>query len=162
MRSELKTLRGPWRILMFFFLGCDLELTIDSVLVRTEGPQLCAGTDICGQRWLAFRALSNEEEWFWLCSPITARALQEVEAGRATPRDAIRHSSTGSAELVSYVGGRARPDARLLCAEIPERFLPPVELRVPSIFESERVAGLEARSRRMVDTVPSRPVLSAA
>jgi hypothetical protein len=119
-----------------YFLGFDLELTIDSVLIHTEGPVLCAGTDPSGRRWLAFRSGSDEEASHWLCSPITDLALRAVETGRATPRDALAHSSTGLVEVVSYTGGRVLPERCIRCAEIPEVLLPPADLRVTSFGET--------------------------
>jgi hypothetical protein len=115
---------------MLFFLGFELEVAIDSVLIHGDGPQLCAGADFSGQRWLVFRSYSDGEASLWLCSPITERALRLVKTGRATPRDAFRHSSTGLVEVVSYVEGRVIPEQCLTCAEIPDSLLPSADLIV--------------------------------
>jgi hypothetical protein len=135
---------------MFVFLGFDLDMTIDRVLIRAEGPQLCTGTDSSGQRWLVFRSRSDAEASLWLCSPITDRALRQVETGSATPRDALRHSSTGLVELVSYAGGRVVPERCLLCGEIPELLLPPAELRVASFVEGKQPASAHRSAGRQV------------
>jgi hypothetical protein len=128
---------------MFFFLGFDLELTIDRVLIETDGPRLCAGIDLQGQRWLVFRSCSNAEESRWLCSPITDRALRQVETGRAKARDALRHSSTGLVEVVSYTNGGVVPERCFRCAEIPESLLPPADLRVRPFADSKNGAGAD-------------------
>jgi hypothetical protein len=140
---------------VFYFLGFDLELTIDRVLIQADGPQLCAGRDITGQRWLVFRGWSDGETSNWLCSPITDRALREVESGRAAPRDAIRHSSTGLVEVASYRSGRVLPETCLPCSEIPERLLPPADLTVASSVG-------DAGSRPSDEWSGARLVLSAA
>jgi hypothetical protein len=127
---------------MFFFLGCDLEIIIDCVLIRADGPRLCAGTDFTGRRWLVFRSRSDRHQSVWLCSPISERALREVETGRATPRDALRHSCTGWAEVVSYVDGRVVPDMCLPCGDIPDLLLPTADLGVTSLVQRpEQRAG---------------------
>src|SRR6516165_9661774 len=113
---------------MTFFLGFELEMTVDRVLVESDGPQLSAATDPSGQRWLVFRCRGNAEGSLWLCSPITDHALRQVEKGRATPRDAFRHSCTGLVEVVSCTREGARPDRCLSCGEIPEALLPPPDL----------------------------------
>jgi hypothetical protein len=43
---------------VLYFLGFDLQMTIDAVLIQTDGPLLCAGRDFSGQRWLVFRSRS--------------------------------------------------------------------------------------------------------
>jgi hypothetical protein len=115
---------------MLFFLGFELEIAVDSVLIQADGPRLCAGTDFAGQRWLVFRSFSDEDASLWLCSPISDRALRLVKTGRATARDAFRHSSTGLVEVVSYVEGRVVPERCLTCAEIPDSLLPSADLVV--------------------------------
>jgi hypothetical protein len=137
---------------MFFFLGFDLDMTIDRVLIESEGPQLCSGTDFSGQRWLVFRSRSDAEESIWLCSPLTERALLKVETGRAAPRDAMRHSSTGLVEVVSYRGRRVVPEKCLGCAEIPESLLPPGDLRVPASIEMKREAVNDRSTGRRAAT----------
>jgi hypothetical protein len=149
---------------MFVFVGFDLEMTIDRVLIQEEGPQLCIGTDPSGQRWLVFRSLSNAEASLWLCSPLTDRALRQVETGRATPRDALRHSSTGWVELVSFAGGRVAPERCLLCGEIPEPLLPPAEFRVASVVEGKHPASPHRSTGRPVASHhrPSTPAMDAS
>jgi hypothetical protein len=166
---------------MFFFLGRDLEMIIDRVLIQADGPQLCAGTDFTGQRWLMFRSQSNREQSLWLCSPITERALRQVETGRATPRDALRHSATGLVEVVAYAGGRVLPERCLRCSDIPDALLPPADLGVALSAKRRQVAGADrstagqvapltgdwtparhAGSRESHQQVGSRPVRCAA
>jgi hypothetical protein len=141
---------------MTIFLGFALELTIDRVLVAADGPQLSTGTDPSGQRWLVYRCRSDGEGSVWLCSPITDRALQQVELGWATPRDAFRHSCTGLVEVVSCAPGRAIPEQCLPCGEIPEALLPPPDLMVDAFVDCHVSVSLD---RRWVSPVaaPSAP-----
>jgi hypothetical protein len=50
---------------------------------------------------------------------VTERAMQAVVSGRASPTDAVRHSKTGTVELVTVVHGRAMPERCLLCSRLP-------------------------------------------
>jgi hypothetical protein len=143
---------------MFFFLGFDLEMTIDRVLIDANGPQLCAGTDRSGQRWLVFGSGSDGEQSLWLCSPISDLALRQVEAGRAAPRDALRHSSTGLVEVVSCAAEGAVPERCLLCGEIPEAMLPPPDLMVAAGVDSQLQVSIDRPSERRV--APGRPSMS--
>jgi hypothetical protein len=145
---------------MFFFLGHDLEMIIDRVLIRADGPQLCAGTDFTGQRWLVFRSRSNQEQSLWLCSPITQRALRQVETGRATPRNALRHSATGSVEVVTYAGGRVLPERCLRCSDIPDALLPSADLRVTLFAECRQVAGADRSTAGPVASPAELPTLA--
>lgn len=133
---------------MTFFFGFELEMTIDTVLVGSDGPQLSTGTDPSGQRWLVFRARSDGEGSVWLCSPVTDRALRQVKLGRATPRDAFRHSCTGLVEVVSFSGDRALPERCLLCGEIPEALLPPPDLMVDAFVDRGSVGRVAAGNGR--------------
>jgi hypothetical protein len=144
---------------MLFFLGRDLEMTIDRVLIWAGGPRLCAGTDFTGQHWLVFRIRSDREQSHWLCSPITHQALGQVQTGRATPRDALRHSSTGLVEVVSYVGGQVLPERCLRCGEIPEPFLPPADFKVTCCGGGEEPASANQSTARpgVSNDPPSRP-----
>ena len=135
---------------MTFFLGFALEMTIDTVLVEANGPQLSTGTDPSGQRWLVFRCRSDGDGSVWLCSPVTDRALRRVELGWATPRDAFRHSCTGLVEVVSCAVNRALPERCLPCGEIPEALLPPADLMVDALVDRQMHAGVD---RRLVSVV---------
>jgi len=135
---------------MIFFLGFELEMTIDTELIEADGPQLSAGTDFSGQRWLVFRCRSDGDGSVWLCSPITARALKQVELGLATPRNAIRHSCTGLVELVSYAAGRTLPERCLPCGEIPEALLPPPDLLVDAFVDRQVHVRADYRSDSLV------------
>jgi hypothetical protein len=83
-----------------------------------------------------------------------------VATGRSTPRDALRHSSTGLVEVVSYAGGRALPETALLCAEIPESLLPPDDLAVRSFVYTREDADAE-RASRWLAASHNRPSTSA-
>jgi hypothetical protein len=148
---------------MLFFLGRDLEMIVDRVLIWADGPQLCAGTDLTGQRWLVFRSRSDREGSLWLCSPITEKALREVETGRAAPRDALRHSSTGLVEVVAHAQGRVLPERCLRGGDIPEPLLPPADLRVTALVERTTPAGPQQPTVRPVapHAASSTPALPA-
>jgi hypothetical protein len=109
---------------MLIFCGFEIELFIEGVLARDDGPRLCWARDYAAQQWLVCRVGDDPEHLAWLCAPVSERAVEAVMSGRATPRDAIRHSVTGTVELVAVDCGRAVPDRCLLCAHIPEDLLP--------------------------------------
>jgi hypothetical protein len=113
------------------FCGSDIELVVDTVLVRGDWPELCCARDFTGVHWLVVQVDDDPVHLAWLCAPISERALHAVTSGRATPRDAVSHSATGIVELVTIDNGRAVPDQSLLCASIPEHLLPRAE-RVPA------------------------------
>jgi hypothetical protein len=115
---------------MLRFFGFDLEVTVETVLIHADGPLLCTGRDFLGQRWLIYRSHSDGVRHTWLCSPVTDQALSRVATGQATPRDALRHSSTGVVEVVRYTSGEVMPDSCLRCDDIPESLLPSAELTV--------------------------------
>jgi hypothetical protein len=105
---------------MLRFCGFDLELLVDKVLAAGDWPSLCSAHDTDGRRWLIAQVDSDLTHLMWVCAPVSERGLQSIMAGRGSPVDALRHSSTGTVELVTIEYGRAVPDRCLLCAEIPE------------------------------------------
>jgi hypothetical protein len=109
---------------MLTFHGFDIELFIDAVLDRRSGPSLCCALDSLGARWLIVAVDEDPSHLAWLCVPVSERALRAVATGRATARDAIQHSLTGTVDLVAVDNGRAVRDRCLLCSEVPERLLP--------------------------------------
>jgi hypothetical protein len=115
---------------MLTFCGSDIELVIDTVLARGDWPDLCFARDFTGVHWMIVQVDDDPVHLAWLCAPISDRAMQEVASGRATPRDAVSHSATGTVELVTVDHGRAVPDRCLLCASVPQHLLPPAERRV--------------------------------
>lgn len=108
---------------MLKFLGFDLELWVDLAL---EDPRsvVRSARGFHGDLWLIVQVDPDPEHLVWVCAPISARALQEVSVGRATPRDAVRHSATGTVEVVTVDHGRAVPDRWWPCADLPEELLP--------------------------------------
>jgi hypothetical protein len=106
---------------MLRFCGFDLELLIDDVISRDEWPALCGAHDEGGANWLIVQVDDDEDHPAWLCAPLSARAIQAVLEGRASPDDVLRHSATGTVELVTVDHGRAVPDRCLLCSEIGAR-----------------------------------------
>jgi hypothetical protein len=108
---------------MLHFLGSDLDLGVDEILERYDGPRLFAGHDGWGQEWLGaeiHRTISRAE---WLCAPQSALALDCVRCGRAEVRDALRHSASGTAVLVT-LDAHTVADRTLLCAELGDDVLP--------------------------------------
>jgi hypothetical protein len=109
---------------MLTFCGFDIELFIEAVIARQDGPSLCCGRDASGSRWLVVEVDDDPLHLAWLCVPVSERAMHAVVTGRAALRDAIQHSFTGTVELVVVNQGRAVPDRCLLCADVTEDLLP--------------------------------------
>ena len=108
---------------MLRFCGFDLELVVEDLLppeARGGWPVVYSARDGDGNRWLIVQVDDDPLHMAWLCAPISERALQAVVAGRGAPTDALRHSLTGSAELVTMHQGRALPDRCLLGAQVTE------------------------------------------
>jgi hypothetical protein len=105
---------------MLNFCGYDLQLVVEEVLQRRDGPILCSARDLTGQRWLVVQVDDNPDHLAWLCAPVSERAMRAVRDGRAIPSDVLRHSFTGTVELVTVENGRAVPDRCLLCEHVSE------------------------------------------
>jgi hypothetical protein len=109
---------------MLRFCGFALELEVEGVLpleARGSWPVVYSARDGDRRCWIIVQVDDDPLHLDWLCAPITDRALQAVVEGRGTPADALRHSSTGTAELVTVEHGRAVPDRCLLGAEVAQR-----------------------------------------
>jgi hypothetical protein len=107
--------------LMFF--GFDIELVVEAVIVRDDrGTRVCSAHDCTGQQWLIVKVSDEPDDLAWLCVPVSA--IEAVLTGRGSLRDAIRHSATGTVDLVRVEHGRAVPDRCLLCPSIPDYLLP--------------------------------------
>jgi hypothetical protein len=108
---------------MLRFCGSDLKLVVEGMLpaeARGGWPVVYSAREGDGTHWLIVQVDDNPLHLDWLCAPITDRALQAVVEGRGTPADALRHSSTGTAELVTIERGRAVSDRCLLGAQVAE------------------------------------------
>jgi hypothetical protein len=103
---------------MVRFCGFDLELFVEDILSRAAWPALCSARDVSGRPWLVVQICDGPDCLAWLCAQVSPRALAAVVEGRAAPMDAVRHSLTGTVELVTVQDGRALPDRCLLCAEV--------------------------------------------
>jgi hypothetical protein len=114
---------------MLKFFGFDLELFIDEP-VGARNVVIRSARDFQGEHWLIVQVDDDPEHLVWVCAPISVRALQMVATGVASARDAVRHSLTGSVEVVTVDHGRAVPDRCLCCALIPEGLLPAADIRV--------------------------------
>jgi hypothetical protein len=115
-------------MVMLKFFGFDLELYVDVVL-QGHDVNVRSARGFQGENWLIVQVDQDPEHLVWVCAPISERALQEVATGRATMRDAVRHSATGTVEIVTVDRGRAVPDRCLCCSELPDDLLPEVGRR---------------------------------
>jgi hypothetical protein len=109
---------------MMRFCGFTLELEVEEVLppqARGGWPAVYSARDRDRSCWLIVQVDEDPLHLDWLCAPISERALQAVREGRGTPADALRHSTTGTAELVSVEHGRAVPDSCLLGVQVAEK-----------------------------------------
>ena len=109
---------------MLHFLGSELDLAVDTILVRQDQPVLFTAIDFQGQRWLVIQAGTKGSQQSWLCAPVTDRQIECVVSGSAAPRDVFRHTATGTAILVSPADGPSLSDHMMLCPDIPDRYLP--------------------------------------
>jgi len=109
---------------MLHFFSHDLELCVLDVLARDDGLQLCVGLDFSGQRWLIYRARADADDQVWVCAPESERAIECVKRGTACVGDALRHSLTGLAEIVTIGREHGQPDRCVSCSDIPNDLLP--------------------------------------
>jgi hypothetical protein len=100
-----------------------MQMQIDKVICQNELCFLGAGTDGAGQQWLVMHQ-RRPQTAAWLCAAISPRMLEELEAGRAAPRDIFRHSVTGTVEMVTP-GDRVSEGclASVRCADLPDSWL---------------------------------------
>jgi hypothetical protein len=106
------------------FYGHEIELFATEVLTGIQGFSVRSGVDIGGRLWLIVLVDEDPEHLVWICAPVSSRALTEVTAGRAAVVDVLRHSATGTVEVVTIDHGRAVPDSCLLCHDIPTSLCP--------------------------------------
>src|SRR5579859_570522 len=99
---------------MLRFFVYQLELNVEEVLAGENGPALCTARDANGQPWIIAQVGYDPARLAWLCAPTSDRAAQAVTAHLADPRDVIRHSRTGTVELVRLEDGRPVHDQCLL------------------------------------------------
>jgi hypothetical protein len=109
---------------VLWFCGFELELCVESVLERGDGPDLCCARDPSGAQWLIVQLDDDPDHLTWMCAEASDRAIQAVRDGHASPADVLRHSATGTVELVSVERGRAVPDRCLPCASVSQHLLP--------------------------------------
>jgi hypothetical protein len=137
---------------MLTFCGFDLELAVEAVLARDGCPALCRARDLRGGHWLILQVDDDPAHLAWLCAPLSERAIQAVACGEALATDAVRHSATGTVELVVVDHGRAVPDRCLLCADVGGQLLvnaaPQVGTRASLAANSALAPDIEAGSNR--------------
>ena len=117
---------------MLTFYGSEVELFVEQVMARDDGPSLCCARDWNARQWLIVRVDADRDHLAWLCAPVSAQTLQDVKSGRAAAGYAVQHSATGTVDLVVVDHGTAVPDRRLPCADIPEELLASADRRGPS------------------------------
>jgi hypothetical protein len=117
---------------MTSFYGHEIELFEIEVLTEVQGVSVRSGVDLHGELWLIVLVDDDPGHLVWICAPVSSRALSEVAAGRAAVRDVVRHTVTGTVEVVTIVSGRAVPDSCLLCSDLPTELLPLDDLPVAS------------------------------
>ncbi len=132
---------------MLTFFGYDLELAVESVLDRRDGPTLWSGIDSDGGYWLILEADRDPAHPARISAPISAPALHAIRTGRAKPIDAFRHSATGTVELVRLEDGHAVPDQCLRCEDVPERLLPRADWQLDLVGDPGESVTVERRSR---------------
>jgi hypothetical protein len=108
------------------FCGFEIELFVDDVLARGDWPAICTARDFAGRHWLIVQVNHDPERLAWMCAPASAQAMQAVRDGSATATDVLRHSATGTVELVTIAGGRAIPDRCIPCASLPGDLSPEI------------------------------------
>jgi hypothetical protein len=112
------------------FYGYEIELFATKLVAEGHGVSVQSGVDCSGGTWLIVLGDRDPEHLVWICAPVSPRALSELAQGKATVRDVLRHTVTGTVEVVTVEGGRAVPDSCMLCCNIPGALLPPGDLRV--------------------------------
>jgi hypothetical protein len=115
---------------MLMFCGFDLELFVEEILNRRDWPTVCRARDVTGYQWLIVQVDDDRAHLAWLCAPVTERAMRAVRDGRCAPTDVLRHSATGTVELVAIDHGRTVPDRCLLCDRVSEHLLSSTVRRV--------------------------------
>jgi hypothetical protein len=118
--------------MMTNFYGYEIELFATEVLTEARGVSVRSGVDVHGRAWLIVLVDDDPEHLVWICAPVSLRARSEVAAGRAAVRDVLRHSATGTVEVVTVDRGHSVPDRCLLCSHIPAALLPLDDLHAPS------------------------------
>ena len=69
---------------MLRFCGFELELFVDEVLARENGPTVCCGRDFAGGLWLIVQVDDDPDRLVWMCAPASGPAIQAVRGD--TPR----------------------------------------------------------------------------
>ncbi len=112
------------------FYGYEIELFATQVLTGVQGVSVRSGVDRHGGSWLIVLVDDDPDHLVYMCAPVSSRAMSEVAAGRAAVKDVLRHTATGTVEVVTVDHGRAVPDSCLLCSNIPTALLSFGELPV--------------------------------
>jgi hypothetical protein len=106
---------------MLTFCGFELELFIEDILDRKNGPALCTARDLTGAQWLVVQTDDDPDHLTWMCAQASQRAIRAVRDGHASPTDVLRHSATGTVEMITIDHGRAVFDRCVPCASVPPK-----------------------------------------
>ena len=117
---------------MKHFCGYEIELFVTQVFTEVHGASVHSGVDFGGGLWLIVLVDDDPDHLVWICAPVSSRALSEVASGKAKVRDILRHTKTGTVEVVTVDHGHAVPDQCLVCSEIPTAYLPLGDLDISS------------------------------
>ena len=128
---------------MMRFCGHELELLVDQVLARRDWPCLCVAHDHRGDRWLVCQVRDEHDYVAWICAPVSELMISLVKERQASPADVMRHSVTGTVELVALEHGRSVPDRCLILARLSEY----IALPDGSLLSDVKVAGSAERDR---------------
>jgi hypothetical protein len=115
---------------MLTFCGFDLELFIDDIFDRKNGPTLCSARDLTGAQWLVVQTDDDPDHLTWMCAQASQRAIRAVRDGHASPADVLRHSASGTVELITIDHGRAVLDRCLPYASVPQNLQPSAVRRI--------------------------------
>jgi len=135
---------------MLIFCGFGIELVVEGVLARDDGPRFCRARDWTGHQWLIVTADEDPDHLAWLCVPVSERAMEAVVSRHATPRDAIQHSATGTVDLVVVDHGQAVPDRCLLCTVSQSTYFLPSTAVCCQLHNSRRAGSRAHRSPSLI------------
>lgn len=142
---------------MLHFLSHNLDLGISEVLAEDDGLKLCIGSDPSGQQWLLYRGRASTDQQVWVCAPASTRALQYVRMGRASVRDALRHSYTGTVEIITVGCDHGTADRPMRGTDIPSDLLPPGAWHVKPAPRPMAANRLPLRRSSDAVTIPRSP-----
>jgi hypothetical protein len=61
---------------VLLFRGSEIELLVNKVLARDDGPTLCCVRDWTACQWLIVRVVQDPVYLAWVCAPVSDRAMR--------------------------------------------------------------------------------------